>query len=175
MGFRALVASLRRELNGLTITVGVHGDAGVDDDNGVSLAVIASVHEFGSQTVHARPFIRPTFDSQKERYWRRIRGALVAAARRHGTRSLQQNLGQVGEGMVSDIRRRIRSRIAPTLSDATIARREKKITDRGGRRRPANNRFSGWTPLIDDGQLIGSLRWVVRRGGVEIDRGGEES
>jgi hypothetical protein len=155
-----------RALDGVRITVGVHGDEPERWD-GESNVAIAGVHEFGSMRIPARPFIRPTFDRNREKYAKQLRGAVIALLRR-GT-PLRQSLALVAFGVVRDIRSTIRKQGEPAgsfapLSETTLAKR---------RARRVNNRtFRGHKALIDTGQLINSIDWVVRVGGSIAERGG---
>lgn len=154
-GWAGLKAQLRSQLEQTIVTVGVHGDEQGDD--GTSMALIASVHEFGSAraNVPARSFIRSTFDDKRSTYegmLRRVAAVVMAGA------PLRQGLALVGARVQADIQNRIRAGISPALAPSTIDRRLRR---NGGR--PQNDRFSGFTPLIDTGRLINSIRYVVER------------
>jgi hypothetical protein len=157
------------------ITVGVHASEGVSA-TGVPIAMIASVHEFGSpaRNVPARPYLRPTFEAHRGRYAMMIRGALIKSIIKGA--DLRPLLALVGEKSQSDVLRKLRSNIAPKLSPRTIQRRRAKLKGNKGRAR--NNRFSGakqkaaggidnqgFTALIDTGQnLKNRIRYVVEMG-----------
>lgn len=155
---RARLAALRR----VEMTVGVHQSENAAPD-GTSRALIASVHEYGSDTVPARPYMQPGVDEHRGEltaYMRRV-------ARMHVLRGvpLRPALSRVGLQVESWIRARIDSNIPPPLSEATLEQRRSKLASNGGQ--PRNNRFGGFTALRDTStHLYNALRHVVR------DRGG---
>jgi len=160
-----------RALRGTTITVGIHGDE-PDRQDGESNVVIAGVHEFGSSDVPARPFVRPTFDRNRERYRKQLRGAVIAYTRKG--MPLRQSLAMVAMGITRDVRNTIRRQGEPAgsfvpLSPWTLRRRKLRLRSNGGR--PRNSKFRGHKALIDTGQMINSIAWVIRRNGVPVERG----
>jgi hypothetical protein len=151
------LARLMARLENLRMTVGVH--ATERDEGGGPMAVIAGVHEFGSQRIPARPYMRPTVWSNREKYIKTLRGALRRAIRGQG--NLRVHMAHLGERVVRDMQRTIRAQGEPAgsfapLSPATIAGREARNNGR-----PNNSRFSGHKALIDTGRLINSIRWVL--------------
>lgn len=167
------VAQLMQRLMAVELTVGVHGRE--RDDKGGPLAVIAGVHEFGSQMVPARPFIRPTMWTHRPRYINTLRGAIRKAIK--GTKSLQLSMAAIGFGAVSDIQRTIRAQGEPQgsfapLSPVTAALRRRGSTNPNGLHRDAKGRFTKeMMILIDTGRLINSIRWVLWDGGNPIEGG----
>jgi len=113
----------------------------------VDLVQIAAVHEFGAprRRVPERSFIRSTFDDN--------RGALKNLVTRcynaviDGKFTPVQALSTVGEYLVGKTKNKIRNRIPPPLSPATI-----KAKTVGGK--------TGDVPLIDTAQLIQSIQHV---------------
>jgi hypothetical protein len=154
-------------LENVRITVGVHGDEPERVD-GESNVLIAGVHEFGSVDIPARPFVRPTFDANREKYAKQLRGVAVALLKRGIP--LRQSIALVGMGVVRDIRQTIRKQGEPAGSFAPLS----EMTLEKRRARRANNRtFRGkHLALIDTGQLINSIDWVARIGGSIAERGG---
>lgn len=174
--FPQLLARLRA----VTLTVGIH--ATERDEGGGPMAVIAGVHEFGSARVPARPFMRPTVWTKRDKYRARLRGAIKKAVR--GTGTLRADLAVIGEGIVSDMQRTIRAQGEPAdsfapLSDETVAARdERRVASNKGRlgkrRKNANDRWVGHKALIDTGRLINSIRWVLTLDGAATSGAGRQ-
>ena len=118
-----------------------------------TLAEVAAVHEFGAVVTIAgvrvripqRSYLRSTADATGSGWVRVFRRALIAYA--NGDEAEYDRLvASIGVVATGQVRRRIRRRIEPRLSPITVARRRKgpgKGDD---------------VPLIDTGQLIGSIR-----------------
>ncbi len=134
------------------ITVGIHGDEGASlkDDatfeadgaitpgSGLTVAEVATFHEFGTSTIPARSFIRGWFDESVEKNRALILSQLRLVA--EGKLGLEQALERVALKCEADVKRRIRNRIPPPLAPATVQRKGSSV------------------PLIDTGQLRASVR-----------------
>lgn len=161
------LARLMARLENLRMTVGVH--ATERDEGGGPMAVIAGVHEFGSERIPARPYMRPTVWSNREKYIKTLRGALRRAIRGQG--NLRVHMAHLGERVVRDMQRTIRAQGEPAnsfqdLADATVEARDARRAASGKRRmgkrrQSANNKWTGHKALIDTGRLINSIRWVL--------------
>jgi len=141
MGYKKLTRMLRKL--GRTLTVGIHEDAGNHDGGDLTVAGIGSVHEFGSGNVPARPFLRPTFDTNQNKYVRNLSRALGKDVDKK--RQPDRTLNALGASIVADVQGAIRSRIPPPLAESTVAQKGSS------------------TPLIDSGQLINSITHKVRK------------
>jgi hypothetical protein len=134
------------------ITVGIHGDEGASlkDDaafeadgaltpsSGLTVAEVATFHEFGTRTIPQRSFIRGWFDESVEKNRALILSQLKLVAA--GKLGLEQALERVALKCEADVKRRIRNRIPPPLAPATVQRKGSSV------------------PLIDTGQLRASVR-----------------
>lgn len=146
------------ELEDLSLTVGVHSDAPKHTDEqgqAINMAELAAVHEFGTSRVPERSFLRAGFDAHREETEQRVSdavGKLLDGAFEPG-----QVLEYAGELLLGDIRETISAKIAPDLAPATKASRDKKAGHGGGLAGLAGS----YTPLVDTGQLIGSLAYKV--------------
>lgn len=149
---------LRRDLNrlgSLRTTVGVHDDAGMHGLDGVTVAEIAAVHEFGEGRIPQRSFLRKTFDEREGA----IRGVLEdgiadVIAERFTPQQVMDKAGMIVRGMVQTA---IQAGIEPPLSEMTIASRDAKAKHGGGLQSLAGQH----TPLIDTGQLLSSITHTV--------------
>jgi len=128
------------EMKRATVRVGIMGDAG--DENGVSLAEIAAYHEFGTATIPERSFLRSTFYGHAAEGLAKM-CAKLSKAIIEGKMDEPRALGLLGLWAVSEVRKTIRAGIEPELAPATIAAKGSSL------------------PLVDTGQLINSITWVV--------------
>lgn len=139
-GWNKLVAEFRNigRRGGLVASVGIQGDeANEDRENGLTNADIALFHEYGTEHIPERSFLRSTFDENEKAYNQDLvniaRGFYVGETVRGG-------LLLLGEKFRSDILKRIKKSIPPPLKEATIKRK-----------------YGETTPLIDTGQLWNSI------------------
>ena len=135
-GILARVSAMKRP----TVRVGVMGDAG--DEKGVSLAEIAAFHEFGTSTIPERSFLRSTFYGHAAEGLAKM-CAKLSKAILEGKMDETRALGLLGLWAVSEVRKTIRAGIEPELAPATIAAKGSSLA------------------LVDTGQLINSITWVV--------------
>ena len=128
------------------ITVGVHsGDAAHThgDGEGLTIGDIATFHEFGTQTVPQRSFIRSWFDERQEFITGTIRGQFQQVL--DGKRTLEQASERVALALEGDVKQRILTNIPPPLKPATIARKGSSLA------------------LVDRGILRNAIRAIVKR------------
>ena len=130
-----------------TVRVGVMGDAG--DENGVSLAEIAAFHEFGTSTIPERSFLRSTFYGHAAEGLRMMCEKLSKAIV-EGKLDEPRALGLLGTWAVAEVKKTIvnRQTTGPedqALAAATIAAKGSSL------------------PLVDTGQLINSITYVVEK------------
>ncbi len=133
--------------DGMQVRVGIQGpeagaiEHGESDLSNVELGVI---HEFGASGagIPERSFVRATFDA-RVRAWTRLLGKVAQKIYDTSPTSPDRLLGIVGEKVRSDIVNMINQGIPPALKPATIARKGSS------------------KPLIDTGQLKGSITWRI--------------
>lgn len=146
------------ELEDLSLTVGVHSDApSHTDEQGqtLNMAELAAVHEFGTSRIPERSFLRAGFDAKRQETEERVKVGLGKLI--DGDYEPSEVLEYVGELMLGDIREIIAAKIEPELAPLTKANRDKKAGHGGGLAGLAGS----YTPLVDTGQLIGSLVYKV--------------
>lgn len=146
------------QLEDLELTVGIHSDAPAHtDEHGqpINMAELAAVHEYGTSRIPERSFLRAGFDAHREDTEERVTEALGKLI--DGTYEPPQVLEYVGELMLGDVRDTIASGIKPELAESTRLSRDKKAAHGGGLAGLAGK----YTPLVDTGQLINSLAYVV--------------
>lgn len=134
---------LKQRLVGDNRIVNVGVPEGKREADGTPVARLAAVHEFGSpkQNIPERPFLRVTVRENARNYVRLNRINLVKMLR--GQMTVDRALGQLGEMAKGDVQRKIGTGPFTPLQQATI--------DRKGSSKP----------LIDTGQLVQSITWVL--------------
>ena len=181
-----------KALDGWAVTIGVHGEDGGQREGEIDNIGLAAVHEFGASFMHPggtpytvgsvggssrsggmvgsgavvflpkgspnaigvtrphrinipeRSFLRAAFDRNQRKYSRVLEAQTGRAI--DGAISVKQALGIVGEVALSDVINRINRGIPPKLRPATVARK------------------GSTKPLIDTGQLKGSIKAKVEKG-----------
>ena len=114
-------------------------------DHGLTIGDIATFHEFGTQTVPQRSFVRGWFDERQPEIQQVLKQEIGAAMK--GKRPLPQALERSALRLEGSVKDRIRQHIPPPLSPVTVKRKGSS------------------TPLIDTGQLRNAIR--ARVGGGE--------
>jgi len=123
------------------VFAGVLGTEALADHGGITNAEVATFHEFGTDRVPQRSFLRSTHDEKRAQIQKQLGNA---AGKVLDGEDPKRAFGLVGAWFVGLVQRKIRSRISPPLAESTI---EKKGSD---------------VPLIDSSQLIKSLTWEIR-------------
>lgn len=124
--------------------VGVVGQAADDDHDGLTNAEIAAVHEFGTEDGHIpeRSFLRATFRDQRDKLVAmQVKACKAILAGKMDARRALELIGAWGAGAVKMFITR-GANLAP-LAPITIKRK-------GSTR-----------PLVDTGQLVNSITFVV--------------
>lgn len=93
-----------RKSDGLGLNVGI-----VDSE----VATYAEANEFGTRTIPSRPFMRSTFDENKEKYNKTFSRFLRSG------KTIRGAFGLLGLIVVSDIRKKIKSRMTPANAQST--------------------------------------------------------
>ena len=173
-GMGKLRAALKA-MSAREVLVGVPADKTERGDGSpVTNAGIAYVQDNGApeQNIPARPFMRPGIDAARDKLIQHL--ALGAKAVLERGASPDDGLIACGLVAVSSIKMQIKQGIPPPLADATVrARANRRGGPRGGTRRGAQWEMA-WRaagappglelakPLIDTGNLIGSITFVIR-------------
>lgn len=177
------LAELKRELKKLGrspyVKVGVVGKAAQQKHKGAPLSMVelAATHELGNpkRGIPERSFLRSTFTKNKAAYEKMLRSLVVQYITEKI--SVERLLGLIGAKVSADVKATIvgGKPLAPPLSPRTIEEKKKRAKaaaqQKGGKLRDAKGKFFstkglGLRPLVDTGQLLGSLSWeVVAKGG----------
>lgn len=124
------------------LRIGVIGNEAVTEHgmgSGLTVAEIATIHEFGTQRIPRRSWLRDYVDGNKAR----IEVMLRNVAKRGFIAGLGSTLETFGVVMVGEIQDRISDRIPPPLSSRTKSRKGSDV------------------PLVDTGQLRSSITYQV--------------
>ena len=177
LGMKKIERELRR-LAKVAVTVGVHGtgEIGKDDkdrtvrvdehtgpgknDEPIVMAQLAAIHEFGTDTIPERSFIRAGVDDAG----RKLQQAYDTGYQRilDGKATAPDAGNLLGVIAVGAIKLKILEGLQPELAPATKKRRDKsKVT--GKRLRSNNAVYTGYQPLLDSGQLEGSIAYQVEK------------
>lgn len=139
MGFDDMVRGAESFLSQPYIKVGVIGNATHGD--GLTVVDVATFHEFGTETIPQRSFIRATVDeglkSIQDEQDKIIDRVLFQGA------NFDKEAGKLGLAVQSKIQQKILSRIPPALKPATIRAKGSDV------------------PLVDTGQLVRSVSFEV--------------
>ncbi len=147
-GWKAIKKRWNRTSKGISAVVGVMPPEASEDRDGISMAGIAAVHEFGSsrRNIPERSFLRTTFDENQSKYrvaMRDIEKGIVTGREKAPTALLK-----VAESCRSDVQDKMRrGEIKPPLKQATVEQRPKKDP----------------TPLVDTGALLGAITARIRK------------
>lgn len=125
-----------------TVDVGII-DVGMEKDSDMTVAAIGFVHEFGSTHIPERSFIRSTTSGKKKEIITLQKQLLKKIV--NGDMTVEKGLGILGDFVRGEIQQRIVDIKEPPNSPATIARK------------------GSANPLIDTGQLKGSITFEVNR------------
>jgi hypothetical protein len=135
----ANVASLRAPVG---VKVGVLDDKPYGD--GVTVADVALVHEYGLGDVPERSFLRAWVDENKAEIQARLKKATEDVV--FGQQTADVAMNRFGLWAVGEIKKRIVAGISPPLDAKTIAHKGSS------------------TPLVDTGQLLSSITHAIVRG-----------
>ena len=129
---------------GVTLTVGIHEDAGQTD--GKTLAQIAAWNEFGTPTIPPRPFMRPTIDSQGKKAEQMLSQEIEKIFQGKKKANIMTALGRVGAFLAGAIQRKITTLKRPPNAPSTI------------KKKGSSN------PLIDTGAMRQAVGFKVTQG-----------
>lgn len=139
MGFKEMVLGAESLQKQAYVKVGVIGQESHGD--GLTVVDVATFHEFGTETVPPRSFVRATVDNNLSRIQARQDEALDAILFRGA--DAHEEIGKVGLQIQGMMQKRIKDRIPPPNAPSTIERKGSNV------------------PLIDTGQLWRAISFEV--------------
>jgi hypothetical protein len=134
-----------------------------DDVGGVPSEIdnstLAYIHENGSpiNNIPPRPFLKPGIQGSKER-WINHMAAAGKAAMEGNKHEMDLSLNRAGMIALLAVKNTITAGIPPPLAPRTVAARKAKHPTRKAQS------AKDMTPLVDTGQMLNSLTYVIRRG-----------
>lgn len=144
-GYKALVERMTEASKGAKVRAGIHEADGsithVGEKAVTTVLDVAQVHEFGTDRIPQRSFVRAWMDAHYSDV-----GQLaykLMQAQMQGKQTLPQALGKIGSYMAGGMKARIAQGIPPPLAASTIARKGSSV------------------PLIDTGQLRASITYSI--------------
>jgi hypothetical protein len=153
---RRLEKLLRKTEKHSHVAVGILQD---EDHDGFSMIDLAMVHEYGSRKrkIPERSFIRSTCDAKRKEHvdlirkfqWQILLGRITA----------KQALTQLGEVVEKDMVQTINNGIQPDIAEST-----KKAKIRSLKKQRKKLSGIGFKPLIESGNLKGSITHEIRGG-----------
>jgi len=141
-GWKKILKNLKTE-NGSYAKVGIQSDAGKNEEDEDSTAYIyeyAAANEFGTKKIPSRPFIRKTFDENKNKI--DVKVLSLQSDIYKGKVDFKKGLGQLGQWYEGVIKESIKNTNWEPNAPSTI---EKKGSSK---------------PLIDTGTMRNSIRSV---------------
>lgn len=165
-------------LRGMLVTVGVHGTgehgrnergAGVtvkqhveEGEKPIDMPMLAAVHEFGTDKIPERSFIRSGVDGARKTFAQVYDAGMEAIAT--GTGSAQKVADTIGVAATAAIKTTMFDGIAPELAPATKLARIRS-TKKGRKLKGdalAQELGGKFKPLLHTGQLAGSIAYEVK-------------
>lgn len=142
-GLKALMKRFKSQAVG--VTVGVHeAEGAASHGDEVTNLDVALFHEFGTEDIPERSFIRAWSDENEAANRERL-SKIGEALVKGKVPDLETGLARFGVLAVADVQKRMVAGIPPELSPVTIARKGSS------------------TPLIDTGQLKSSISFQVKK------------
>lgn len=143
-GYNALVKKIDG-MDRLAILVGIFEREGSipHGDDAFTVLDVAAVHEFGSEHVPQRSFLRAWFDENQDRAREALRRLMVQAL--EGKMTPEQCVEKFGLWVQGEIQKRIAQGIPPPLAESTIEQKGSSV------------------PLVDKGQLRSSVTFKVEK------------
>lgn len=164
-GWERIKRSLKLRNNSY-VKVGFPGEkAEKHEDSDLDVAAVAAIQEYGTSRIPSRPFMAQSFDKKRseiEQLVDRLDDAIF-----EGRESTPRALTKLGIFHQGQVRQEIVSGDFKPLAASTIAARAAKVANAIQRKGGATTtdakrkKSGGNTPLIDSGQMMGSVDFEV--------------
>lgn len=126
------------------VKAGILGKHNHRDDGALTNAAVASLAEYGTSKVAARPFIRPAFELHREEYLEMLREAFKEAVHSNNEQLFPRALARIGMRMAADIKNYV------TQGNNLRPNAPSTIAQKGSSR-----------PLVDSAQMIRGVDYEV--------------
>lgn len=117
----------RIEAGKATVSIGVHAEdaSRVDPGSGLTNAQLANIHEYGTEHIPARSFVRAPLRENKQKY-KALGATLMRKYVMGDITNLMQAIMPLGFEMLADMQARLLRGIAPPLKDDTVLAKRHK-------------------------------------------------
>lgn len=143
LGWKRIKKNLAELAREPAVAIGILAEEAPREDGKLTNVDIGTFHEFGTEHVPQRSFIRGTVDAKRAEINKFVSDQLGRVI--EGKETVDTSLAKVGEKVRAEIKGRIRAGIQPQLKPATIK-------GKGSSK-----------PLVDTGQLLNSITYEVRK------------
>lgn len=164
-----------QRLAGRLVLVGIPGENTERQEGEIKNAQLGYIHEFGAPEVGipARPFLIPGIQDAQAAITRHLQAAGKAVLTGQGN-AAEAHLNAAGLAAVNSVRKRLTAGIPPPLVESTLRARARRKRGSGhritkGAKAELAARAKGFPPsvefakpLIDTGQLLASITYVIR-------------
>lgn len=149
-------------LGSVEVLVGIPQEKDTREEGRIGNAALGYIHEFGSpiNNIPARPFLRPGVKNSADR-WQPKLAAAAQAAMTGDSSAMMGKLDEAGIIASNAVKQTILAGIPPPLGKATVTARRRRTTGSKYRRRATSG--GDVIPLVDTGQLLRSITWVVKK------------
>lgn len=156
------LAEALRLLADTNVLVGIPTENNERTDSPIGNASIGYINENGSpaQGIPPRPFLEPGVRGSVDQ-WSAALAEAAKAALDGNPAAVERGFYKAGIIAVSAVKSGIAAGIPPPLKEATVRARRRRSAGSAYRRKAT--RPEDVTPLIDSGQLINSITFVVRK------------
>jgi hypothetical protein len=150
-----------RRLASRQLLIGIPADHDARPGDPIGNASLGYIHETGSpaRNIPARPHLVPGVEQALPAITKRLEEA-ARAALEGNIAGVDQGFGRAGVEAVNSVRAVIQAGIPPPLAPATVAARRRRTPGSSYRRQATT--AADVTPLIDSGDYIKNLTYVVR-------------
>jgi hypothetical protein len=157
------VAGTIRKLASTRVMVGIPSSATSRNGDAIGNATLGYIHENGSpiNNIPARPFLVPGVRNSQPK-WSDYLMQAGKFAMEGNAALMDKALHAAGLTAVNAVKLRITEGIPPPLSPVTVQRRRQRRA--GSSYRRAATTPADTTPLVDTGQLLNSISYVIRKG-----------
>lgn len=140
------------------VKVGLLGNGKKRPSGELSNAELGIIHEFGTSTIPARPFIKPGFEKNKETYLKMLRNGVKGDLKGSHSGARETTLALIGMKAAADMKAFVVGgpEIPPPNTESTRKRKEAKR---------ARGNVAPVRTLVDTGRMVGAITYAVVKAG----------
>ena len=163
----AKIQSALRQLSRTTVYVGIPEEKTTrKSSDKMTNATLGYIHEYGSpaNNIPARAWLKPGIEASRTK-WEGYLKQAATLAMEGKPESMEKAFNAAGMTAMQSVKTRTAAGIPPPLAPRTMAARRRKHKNTKPGNSPLPQMFGGFTPLVDTGQLLASVTYVVRKDG----------